>query len=230
MGQIPLNIALADTASFDTFYERGNELTIAALKSIPAPGIWIYGPRSSGKSHLLQAATEAAGGAYLSLAALDAPAALDNFAAYPCLALDDIDHVLGHEDWEQALVTVYNLVHSRQGRFIVSTVGVPQDVQPQLPDLQSRLKSLAVFRLAGLGDEGKLAALTMRAQQRGLTPDDNAIRYLIERTERDMGALYQRLCELDRASWVTGRRLTLPFVRDFLSGVASEPQESIEKS
>lgn len=230
MGQIPLNIALADTASFDTFYSEGNSLTVAALRAIPAPGVWLYGPKSSGKSHLLQAATEAADGAYLSLAALDSPEALENMAAYDCVAIDDIDCVFGDEGWEQALTTVYNLLLAREGRLLVSTVAVPRDVQPRLADLASRLMSLSVFRLAVLDDDEKLAALSMRARQRGLTPDDKAIRYLIERTDRDMKTLYQRLCDLDRASWVTGRRLTLPFVRDFLNGVASEPQESAGES
>ncbi len=230
MAQIPLNIALADQATFDTFHPGDNALVIDALRTIQSPGVWLYGTPGSGKSHLLQATSALHDGMYLSLDALSPTEMLENLARYSVVALDDVDCVLGDRAWESALVALYNQLLISGSRLLVSTTLVPRDCTPILDDLQSRLHALGVFKLADMDDDAKLAALTMRAKQRGLTPDTRAIQYLIEHTERSMHALYQTLCALDRASWETGRRLTLPFVRTFLSDVASEQQAAIRRN
>jgi DnaA family protein len=85
-----------------------------------------------------------------------------------------------------------------------------------LPDLTSRLGWGPVFQLATLSDRDKRAALQMRARRRGLELGNEVAEYLLRRYPRDMDSLFSLLNQLDRASLVAQRRLTIPFVRELL--------------
>jgi DnaA family protein len=85
-----------------------------------------------------------------------------------------------------------------------------------LPDLKSRLGWGPVFQLATLSDRDKQAALQMRARRRGLELGNEVAEYLLRRCPRDMDSLFSLLNQLDRASLVAQRRLTIPFVRELL--------------
>jgi DnaA family protein len=50
-------------------------------------------------------------------------------------------------------------------------------------------------------------------------PDD-AARYLVTRSRRDMASLYKLLDTLDQEALRAQRRLTVPFVRDVLKEIA----------
>lgn len=225
MAQIPLNIALNDAPSFDSFWPSGNEIVLAALQQPRAPGIWLHGPSASGKSHLLQAATADADTTYVALREVSRPEILIGMDQYRLVAIDDVDQVLGDAEWEQSLFAFYNALLARGGCLLVSTSVVALSARFELADLTSRLRALTVFALNSLDDEGRLAALSLRATQRGLTPDDRALRYLLSHTTRDMGSLYRLLDDLDKASWQTGRRLTLPFIQSYLRDAQNELPE-----
>lgn len=190
-----------------------------------APGIWLHGPQACGKSHLLQAATDAEDCAYVALHEVNTPQILTGMDHYRIVAVDDVDGAIGDNEWEQTLFGFYNALIARGGCLIVSTAQAAGKARFELPDLTSRLRALTVFSVQPLDDEGRLEALTLRATQRGLTPDDRALRYLLSHTKRDMGSLYRLLEDLDKASWQTARRLTLPFIKAYLRDAQSESPE-----
>ena len=220
MAQIPLSLHLDTRPDFEIFVATGNELAVAALAGVRPPGLMLDGPPATGKSHLLLAFAEAEAATYVSMRELMSPSALDGLTRARTLALDDVDAVLGDADWEHALFALVEHVVSAGGRILVSAEAAARHLEFQLPDLGSRLMALPAFRLVPLDDNGKLEALQRRSAQRGLTPDAQALRFLIERTERDMHSLTRLLDALDRQSWETGRRLTLPFIRAYLDGVS----------
>jgi DnaA family protein len=74
-----------------------------------------------------------------------------------------------------------------------------------------------VFRLRALADADRLQALRIRAALRGLELSEDAGRYLLTRSRRDMGSLYALLDTLDREALRAQRRLTVPFVREVLA-------------
>jgi len=63
----------------------------------------------------------------------------------------------------------------------------------------------------------QLAALRLRAQQRGFELPDETARYLQRRLPRDLRSLFAVLDELDAAALAAQRRLTVPFIKDVLA-------------
>jgi len=61
--------------------------------------------------------------------------------------------------------------------------------------------------------EEQLAALQLRAQLRGCELPEETGQFLLRRLPRNMTALCNFLDELDEASLVAQRRLTVPFVK-----------------
>jgi DnaA family protein len=64
-----------------------------------------------------------------------------------------------------------------------------------------------------LAEDGQVTALQRRASARGLELTEDAALYLVHRLPRDMHSLFDVLDELDHASLVAQRRLTIPFLR-----------------
>ena len=67
--------------------------------------------------------------------------------------------------------------------------------------------------LQPLDESEQIAALQLRAQLRGLELPEETAQFMLRRLPRDMTHLYAFLDELDEASLVAQRRLTVPFVR-----------------
>ncbi len=222
MAQIPLPLVLRKHSRFETFVGGENHALVAHLQSLESASdpeiLWIWGPAGSGKSHLLQAicaGTTAQRAMYLPLRAARASGAqvLQGLETLDILTLDDVDAVSGDAAWEQALFGLFNRVQTERGRLIFAARRAPARTQFSLPDLASRAGGAVVYRLRPLDDTQLLLALRGHANARGLDLPDAAARYLLARVSRDMGAICQWLDELDTASLVAKRKLTVPFIR-----------------
>jgi DnaA-homolog protein len=221
MRQLPLAVRLRDVAVFDTFEPGPNGALLALLADLSnaGPALWLWGPESSGKSHLLQAACAAhPGAAYLPLEMLlpSGPGVLEGWEGRGLVCIDDVHRLAGRPDWERAAFSLFNKLWEQGGRLVVSADGSPATTRFALADLQSRLAWGGVFRIEPLSDQDRVAALRRRAAHRGLDLPEEAARYLMRRLPRDMRALCGWLDRLDTASLAAGRRLTLPFVRDVI--------------
>ena len=89
----------------------------------------------------------------------------------------------------------------------------------QLADLRSRLATGLIYQLETLDDTAKQQVLIVQAQARGLELPEEVAQYLLRHQSRDMRELIQLLQQLDKASMIEKRRLTIPFVRQVLSPV-----------
>lgn len=225
MNQLVLPLRLADHAVFASFFARGNEPLVATLNELACEsgdthGCWIWGSKSTGKTHLLQAVCDRAGdrSVYLPLSMLAAagPVILDGLASRQLICIDDIESVAGNDDWELALFELCNQVFDTGGQLIVAARTAPRECPIGLRDLASRLSRLPVFRIHDLDDSERMQALQLRARHRGLDLPDETASYLIKRSRRDMASLYLLLDELDLEALRAQRRLTVPFVRDVL--------------
>ncbi|MEO0997080.1 MAG: DnaA regulatory inactivator Hda [Pseudomonadota bacterium] len=225
MSQLPLNVGLDDHARFGTYHAGPNELAVAALQALKPPGLWLFGPPGCGKSHLLQASAHAADLSYLALGEVPAPAVLSGAPRPAGIALDDLDRIAGDPDWERSLLSLYDAV-TPTARLLVSSSDAPAELPVDLPDLASRLRALPAYALMPLDDAGRVRALGLRAERRGLDISPATLEFLIRREPRDMKGLYDLLERLDKAALGAGRRLTLPFVRAFLRREHGESQES----
>ena len=71
-----------------------------------------------------------------------------------------------------------------------------------------------VDRLREASDEEKAAILTFRARRRGMALPPGVAAYIVSRAPRALHDLLALLDDLDRASLVRKRPLSIPFVRE----------------
>ncbi|MEH6588887.1 MAG: DnaA regulatory inactivator Hda [Halioglobus sp.] len=221
--QLPLNVRLRDDATLDNFLcNNGHETAIAAIKGQLAetgePVVYLYGAADTGKSHLLQAACHEAGNGALylpldELAEYSPADVLQGMEHLKLVCLDDIDAVLGQEQWEHALFHFYNRAREEGCRILVAGAAAPRVLDVKLPDLQSRLSWSVVFQLGLYDDEIRQEILVFRAARRGLSMPPEVANYIITRAPRGLSALLNLLEQLDNASLIEQRSLSIPFVK-----------------
>jgi DnaA family protein len=225
MKQLALGVRLRADAVFGSFWPGLNGEIVAALRTPSALPLWLWGPCGSGKTHLLQAVCAAAGAAgsdapaaYFPLARTPAlpPEALSGFERSRVLCVDDVDAVAGDLAWEKALFRLFNEAAELRTRLIFAAAAPPRQPDWRLEDWRSRAAACVVYQLRDLDDAGRIEALRLRAAQRGLQLPYETSEYLLKRMPRDMRSLFDILDQLDEASLVAQRRLTIPFIRDAL--------------
>lgn len=228
--QIPLGIRLQDSSVFESFLPGRNRPVVNALSSLAsgeqagAPTcIWLHGPTGAGKTHLLQAVCalaghEGRGAAYLPLPQVAEFGAelLAGFGELAVVCLDDAQAIAGHSAWERSLFRLHQELYENGGRLLVSGPMPPAALPFKLRDLASRLNGGLVLTLQPLEEPEQIAALQLRAQLRGLELPDETAQYLLRRLPRDMAHLYRFLDQLDQASLIAQRRLTVPFVKEVM--------------
>jgi len=223
--QLPLAMRLREPATFETFQPGANlePLRHLELMADGQPGsAWIWGPRGSGRSHLLQAVCARAAGATRS-ACLSMPelrasgaAALLGWSGFGALCLDDLDAVVGDAAFERALFSLFLDAQERAAVLVVAAASAPAALPWWLADIGSRFGGSTVFQIRPLEDEDQLPALRARAAARGLELPEETARYLQRRMPRDMASLCDVLDALDVAAMTAQRRITVPFIREVL--------------
>ena len=220
--QLTLGIRLRDDATFDNYFVSQNKQVVHNLQVQNEPYVFLFGENGTGKSHLLQAACHEVGQKGLPVVYLPLtekglmPAMLDGLENMSLIALDDIQEVIGNEDWEYALFNLYNRVREKGANMIVSSSQPLASLNIKLADLRSRLSWGPAFKLMALSDKEKQHALQQRAKNRGLELADDVVAYLLKRSPRDMISLFSLFEKLDKASMVEKRKLTIPFIKDYL--------------
>jgi DnaA family protein len=225
--QLPLGFTWRYGIRFDDFVTGTHAALLHCLRDCAAGHgeqfVYLWGGEAAGKSHLLQAACQAAAErgatvAYLPLADLAAygPEIFEGLESLALVCVDDLQTVLGRPEWEEALFHFYNRLRAAQTALVAAGDSSPAALQMGLADLRSRLAWGPVFRLDELSDAEKISALQLRAKVRGFELPNEVAQFLIRRSPRDMTSLFALLDRLDRESLAQQRRLTIPFVRTLI--------------
>ncbi|HLS81975.1 MAG TPA: DnaA regulatory inactivator Hda [Steroidobacter sp.] len=226
--QLPLGVRLRDSSVFETYFGGRNQAAVDALRSLATDAgptcVWLHGPPGCGKSHLLQALCARGGSqdaavAYVPLREISArdPSLLAGYGEFALVCLDDLQASEGRADWERALFRLHQELDERGGRLVVAAAAPPAALGFQLRDLASRLNGGLVLTLNALDEDEQIAALRLRAAQRGVELPDDVARFLMRRLPRTMKSLCAFLDRLDQASLAAQRKLTTPFVREVLA-------------
>ena len=221
--QLPLDLRLRAAATFDNFVASGNEALLHSLRDESEHYVYLWGNTASGKTHLLQALSHEAwqrqhSVAYIPLAEgeISDPDVLSGLESMKLICIDDVHVIAGQVEWETALFNLFNRSREAGGRLIISASKAPNMSGIKLPDLVSRLNWGAVYQIMALQDRDKIAVLQLRATQLGLELSVEIAEYLLKRSPRDMASLFELLKRLDTASLTEQRRLTIPFIRQYL--------------
>ncbi len=193
-----------------------------ALRESP---VWIYGAAGSGKSHLLQAACAQAGRrerdrlpAARRQLRRDGPALLDGFEHLDLVALDDLDAIAG----DDALGIRRSSRSSTGSRSTAGGLRSRPLAAPASRGFACRTSPRALqhrrcIALEPLAEPEQAARAAARAERRGLELPDETLGFLTRRAPRDFATLCRMLDALDTESLAAQRRLTVPFVRDWLA-------------
>jgi DnaA family protein len=231
--QLLPGVRLRDTSLFSSYFAGRNQPAVAALMSLrrdidePATRnptcVWLHGPAGVGKTHLLQALCARAGAegesaAYVPLASVASHGteSLTGLGQLSYVCIDDAEAVAGDDAWERALFQLHQQLDEQRGRLVVASASTPAALAFRLRDLASRMNGGLVLTLRVLDDDERIAALKLRASVRGFELPDDVAQYLLRHLPRDMTHLYSALDQLDVATLVEKRRLSVAFVRKVL--------------
>ncbi|MCG8433027.1 MAG: DnaA regulatory inactivator Hda [Gammaproteobacteria bacterium] len=226
--QLPLGIRLDNGTTFTGFWAGPNAEVHQHLLEYLTHGrsgvIYLWGDSGVGKTHLLQAAGHATAEQARTIAYLPlqkkhqfTPEALHGWETLDVVCVDDIENITGDAQWETAVFNLFNAMRENKKLLIVTASSAPAGLDFKLADLRSRLGWDLVLQLKPLNDDGKIAALKLRAEQRGLRLPKQTALYLLNRYQRDMHSLIELFDELDKASLAEQRKLTIPFVKSVLT-------------
>ena len=213
--QIPLDIKLNATATFDNFVPSKNEQLIDLMQNDEL-FVYLWAAESVGKSHLLQALCQKHTNAiYLPLNDISQwqPEILVGLESFALICLDDVENIAGQVDWEQALFNLFNRVRDNHKKLRISGNASATQLAIELKDLQSRLTWGVSMQVQALNDSDKVIALSKRAEQKGFNLSDEVSHFLLKNCPRDMKSLFAILEELDDASLQAQRRITIPFIK-----------------
>jgi DnaA family protein len=223
--QLPLPLRFPPEQRFDTFL--GSALECAVLQELAAgkrsDAVFLSGPASSGKSHLLLACGALADSAarrvaYLPLASLagQLAAAIEARELAELICVDGLDAIAGNRVDEVALFDLHNRARGAGAVIIYAAREAPGNLPLRLPDLRSRLSQCVQFLLPALDESQRRGVLRARAAARGLELDEAALDFLFARVGRDLPSLLALLDRIDHASLAAQRRITVPFLRSLL--------------
>lgn len=227
--QLPLNLRLKDSSSFENFLPAINREAVARLRTAvtalaqgraPEPVLFLCGAPGTGRTHLLQAACRAAQSAggnalYIPFSEIASftPAMLEDLEQSALVCLDDVERIAGKADWEAAVFALCERLRASGGMLLVAGARPPRELGLQLLDLATRLGWGPVYALTPLSDDERLEAVRLRARNCGLDMPEEVARYILARYPRDLDSLFALLDKLDVASLAEQRRLTIPFLR-----------------
>lgn len=238
--QLPLPVTLPVDENFDSFVATGNEEVVAVLNSVvqalpnwrdtktlgqlaslKLPLVTLLGSTATGKSHLLfatchQLAEKGVSHLYLNLNDYKAWSfdIFEGLEELSVIALDNVHAIAGEPQWEEALFDLLNRVIETQRALVLCTSHLgPSNPAFVLPDLRSRLAWGVIYHVNQLDDAGREEAVSLRAQERGLTLSNQALQFLFHHSERDLKSLMSLLARLDTRSLQEQKRLSVAMVK-----------------
>ena len=182
--QTLIPVSLDAESSFDSYWPGDNGELLAELRHIVRGErrrrvLYFWGEAGAGKTHLLNACCQLARAlqkphAYLPVRGAQPDAAQlagihAQSQAQTLLCVDDFQNAAPSDSWQAALFGLYEklLGHDHHGAMVVAANQPIGALNLGLKDLESRLVSGGVARLAGLSEADKLAALKSRAPPQG---------------------------------------------------------------
>jgi chromosomal replication initiation ATPase DnaA len=170
----------------------------------PSGKLVLVGPEGAGKTHLVHVWAAERGARILSakdLAALDVAEA----AEAGRVAVEDVETLADGDAGELPLLHLHNLILQAGGRLLLTAEAPPASWRITLPDLRSRLQSMAVATLSPPDDALLGAVIVKLFADRQIDVTPALVDYLVSRIDRSFAAAREAVDRLDRAALAEGR-------------------------
>ncbi len=229
--QVPLQFEFQSNQTFASFFPGNNAEIIGQLLAMAGDGgeqqVFLWGDAGSGKTHLLQACCQQAKALgkdpfYLAFSKdqLPAPAMLEGLEDMELVCLDEVQHVAGHREWQEALFNFYNLHRQNNHKLVLAADCPPKYLPFELLDLKTRMSWGLTLKIQPLRDDQLIEALTHKAHFLGFDIPPAVGRFLLNHYVHDLPALWLLLEKIDRATLAAQRKLTIPFLKQILADEA----------
>jgi len=224
MRQMVLSLAPASSPTFENFVPGRNAELVSVLSALSAGErrerfVYIWGVTGCGKTHLLRAVNSVLSHQGVTAVMLSAPGDVPPESQVDVVLADDVDQ--WNAQGQQRLFNTYNAQRD-EGGVLIAAGPVPPARLDLRHDLVTRLGWGLVYQVHTLTDEEKTAAMTEHARSRGFDLNREVIDYLLTRQTRDLPGLLAILDALDSYSLENKRAVTIPLVRELLSGPARQ--------
>jgi chromosomal replication initiation ATPase DnaA len=175
----------------------------------PANTLLLYGPSGCGKTHLVHIWQ------HLSQAYDITSDGSLFLPEHHCLFMENIEQLKD----ESILFHRYNMIAETKGFLLLTSKVHPKDLPFTLPDLRSRLLAIPSIGL-GMPDEALLKDVCMKLiNDRQLNIKHEVIDYIVARMERSFATLHRIIDKLDKEALAQKHKITIPFVRQVLTGI-----------
>ena len=200
-----------------------SECNRAALERIdrwpdwPGRRLVLYGPASSGKSHLARLWCAESGARYVPARDLASELPLANGALPPAMVVDDAEAAS-----ERALLHLFNSCAEAGTALLVVSRNAPAAWAIDLPDLASRLRAMPAVGI-DMPDDALLAAVLVKHfADRQLRIAPSVIGYIVPRMERSFAMAASLAARLDELALAGGRSIGLALARKALAELGAE--------
>jgi len=187
----------------DFIVSSSNEAATQLVQSWPDwPGhvVALVGPPASGKSHLARAWAADVGAVILGPE--------DEFSGLAPGASVLIESV-ENGDWNESnLFHLFNWIKEISGSLLITSRLPPNRWQIALPDLKSRLATVAVGEIAQPDDNLLMILMVKLFSDRQLQVNAAVINYIVPRVERSFSAVTRLVDQLDKAALANKGKVT----------------------
>jgi DnaA-homolog protein len=186
--------------------------------------IYLHSPCKSGKTHLLKSCCYALVKArtphiFLDLrkAASLSPSILSGLSGVGLVCLDNIENILGSLGWEEAIFNLYNELAAAKVPLVVSSRYSPLEINFDLPDLNSRMRSGLNFKLAELDDNNKVEVMGKVAKEMGFDLPDSLLYFMISHYDRCLQSLIMLVKKVGHIALSENKKPSLNTVKKAMS-------------
>lgn len=172
-------------------------------------GCVLYGSKGVGKTHLAHIAAGVYGAGVVSASDVEFPQEMKNV-----YILDDLH--LASASAQENLFHIFNDLQKKKGILVCTSAEPVSQLKGFLKDLTSRLLTLPQIEIEAPKDTHLELFLVKFASDHQVHIEPNVVKYILNRTGRNLSSLMCVLDKLDKASLQHHKRITIPFVKNIL--------------
>ncbi len=219
----------ADTDAADGGFivSASNEQAVAMVdrwRSWPGGALALFGPKGSGKSHLLRTWAQEAGAGFLDPTAGPAAAEALFIEKGGRIAVDDMDRARN----DATAMALLDLARQQGGAVLVTGSTPPVEWRADLPDLRSRFAAMVAARLEDPDLQLLQDVIRRLSRRRFIELRENVAKYIAENSERSFAAAQELVEELDRMMTAGRRPVAYDLAAEALKRVARRHAEDAQ--